>query len=52
MDKPEEMKNIQTPITPDEILNNTLAMFNGLPDHQKEVFIQRYKGKSQDFQGV
>jgi hypothetical protein len=52
IDEPEEMKNIQTPITPDGILNNALAMFDHLPDHQKDEFIQRYEGKSQDFLGV
>jgi len=46
------MKDVQTPITPDRILNNVLAMFDRLPDHQKDEFIQRYKGKSQDFPGV
>jgi hypothetical protein len=52
MDEPEEMGNVQTPITPDGILDNVLAMFDRLPDHQKDKFIQRYKGKSQDFQDV
>jgi len=52
MDKPEEIKNIQTPITPEGILDNALAMFNRLPDRQKDKFIQRYKGESQDFPGV
>ena len=52
IDEPEEMKNIQTPITLDGILNNALAMFDHLSDHQKDRFIQRYEGKSQDFPGV
>jgi hypothetical protein len=38
MDKPEEMKNVQTPIMPDGILNNALAMFDCLPNHQKDEF--------------
>ena len=52
MDEPEEMKNVQMPIMPDGILDNVLAMFNRLPDHQKDEFIQCYEGKLQDFQGV
>ena len=52
MDKPEEMKDVQTPITPDGILDNALAMFDRLLDHQKDEFIQRYEGKLQDFPGV
>ena len=46
------MKNVQTPITPNGILDNALVMFNHLLDHQKDKFIQQYEGKSQDFQGV
>ena len=33
------MKDVQTPITPDRILDNALAMFNQLLDHQKDEFI-------------
>jgi hypothetical protein len=46
------MKDVQTPITLDGILDNALAMFDCLLDHQKDEFIQRYKGKSQDFPDV
>jgi hypothetical protein len=33
------MKDIQMPITLDGMLDNVLAMFNRLPDHQKDEFI-------------
>jgi len=39
IDEPEEMKDIQMPITLDGMLDNVLAMFNRLPDHQKDEFI-------------
>ena len=52
IDKPEEMANIQTAITPDGILNNTLIMFDQLSTEMKDQFIQRYEGESQDFLGV
>jgi len=46
------MSNVQAPITPEGILNNALLMFNRLLEDMKVQFIQRYKGKSEDFQGV
>jgi hypothetical protein len=46
------MSNIQAPITPKGILDNALSMFNCLSKDMKDQFIQQYKGKSQDFQGV
>jgi hypothetical protein len=46
------MKGVQEALTPEGILNNVLAMFDRMPDHMKDEFIQKYKGKSQDFQGV
>jgi hypothetical protein len=46
------MSNIQAPITPEGILNNALLMFDHLLEDMKDQFIQQYKGKSQDFQGV
>jgi len=39
-------------LTPDGILNNALTMFDRLPDHLKDEFIQKYEGELQDFQGV
>jgi hypothetical protein len=44
--------NIQAPIIPEGILDNALLMFNPLLEELKDQFIQQYKGKSQDFQGV
>jgi hypothetical protein len=52
IDKPEDMKEVQEPLTPEGILDNALAMFDCMPDHMKDKFIQKYEGKSQDFQGV
>ena len=39
----------QPPLTPDNILDNALRMFDQLPDTQKNTFIQMYKGKGEDF---
>jgi hypothetical protein len=52
IDKPEDMSNVQALITPEGILDNTLSMFNHLLEDMKDQFIQRYKGKLQDFPGV
>jgi hypothetical protein len=52
IDKPEDMQGVQTPLTPEGILDNALAMFDRMLDHIKDEFIQKYEGKSQDFQGV
>jgi hypothetical protein len=52
IDKPEDMKEVQAPLTPKGILNNMLAMFNRMPDHMNHKLIQKYEGKSQDFLGV
>jgi hypothetical protein len=52
IDEPEDMMNVQTALTPDGILDNALAMFDKLPDHLKDDFVQRYEGQSQNFQGV
>jgi hypothetical protein len=52
IDEPEGMSNVQTPITPEGILDNALLMFNRLEEDMKDQFIQRYEEKSQDFQGV
>jgi hypothetical protein len=52
IDELEDMSNIQTPITPEGILNNALSMFDRLSEDMKDQFIQQYEGKSQDFQGV
>jgi hypothetical protein len=52
INKPEDMKGVQEALTPEGILDNVLAMFDRMPDHMKDEFIQKYEGKSQDFQGV
>jgi len=39
----------QLPLTPDNILDNALWMFDQLPDNQKNMFIQKYKGGREDF---
>jgi hypothetical protein len=45
IDKPEDMSNVQAPITPEGILDNTLLMFDHLSEDMKDQFIQRYKGR-------
>jgi hypothetical protein len=40
IDKLEDISNVQTPITPEGILNNTLSMFNHLSEDMKDQFIQ------------
>jgi hypothetical protein len=52
IDKPEDMANVQMALTPDGILDNALTMFDKLPDHLKDNFVQRYEGQLQNFQGV
>ena len=52
IDEPEDMNNVQALITPEGILDNALSMFNRLSEDMKDQFIQRYEGKSQDFQDV
>jgi len=44
--------SIQQALTSDGILDNALTMFDRLPDQLKDDFIQKYKGESQNFQGV
>ncbi len=52
LNKPEEMTNVQTALTLDGILDNTLSAFDQLPDGLKDEFIQKYEGELQDFPGV
>jgi hypothetical protein len=52
IDEPDDMSNIQAPITPEAILDNALSMFDRLLEDMKDQFIQQYEGKSQDFQDV
>ena len=46
------MKGVQEALTLEGILDNVLAMFDRMPDHMKNEFIQKYEGESQDFQDV
>ena len=46
------MGHIQPVITPDGIHENALAMFDRLPEQLKDDFMQRYEGKSPNFQDV
>jgi hypothetical protein len=52
INEPEDMTKVQTALMPEGILDNALAMFDRLPDHLKDDFVQRYEGQSQNFQGV
>jgi hypothetical protein len=52
IDELEDMAHIQPALTPNGILDNALAMFDRLPDQLKDDFMQRYEGKSQNFQDV
>jgi hypothetical protein len=49
INEPEDMSNVQAPIAPEGILDNTLSMFDHLSEDMKDQFIQRYEGKLQDF---
>ena len=49
MDVQEDMAQIQDPLTPQNILDNAIKMFNTLPDDQKDAFIQKYEGGQEDF---
>jgi hypothetical protein len=46
------MQGVQPPLTPEGTLDNALAMFDRMLEHMKDQFIQKYEGKSQDFQDV
>jgi len=52
IDKPEDITHIQPALTPDRILDNALAMFDRLLEQLKDDFVQRYEGKSLNFQDV
>ena len=52
LDEPEEMTNLQPPLTPDNILDNALFAFDQLSNGLKDEFIQKYEGESQNFQDV
>jgi len=43
------LRTQQPPLTPDNILDNALQMFDRLPDAQKNAFIHKYEGGKEDF---
>jgi hypothetical protein len=49
MDIQEDMAQVQDPLTPQNILDNAIRMFDTLPDNQKDAFIQKYEGGQEDF---
>src|SRR5216683_6368090 len=52
MDQNEDMSQLQDAITPENILDNAIRMFDTLPLDQKDTFIQKYKGGQEDFAEV
>ncbi len=52
MDQDDDMSQLQSAITPKNILNNTIRMFDTLPLDQKDAFIQKYEGTQEDFAEV
>jgi len=46
------MTQLQDTITPKNILDNALKMFDTLPMDQKDTFIQKYEGGQEDFAEV
>ncbi len=52
MDQNEDMSQLQDAITPENILDNTIRMFDTLPRDQKDAFIQKYEGSQEDFAEV
>jgi len=46
------MSQLQEAITPENILNNAIRMFDTLPLDQKDTFIQKYEGSQEDFAEV
>ncbi len=52
MDQDEDMTQLQDAITPKNILDNAIRMFDTLPLDQKNAFIQKYEGGQEDFAEV
>ena len=52
LDDQDDMIGIQPPLQPSNLLNNTLAAFDSLPNEQKDELIQKYEGENQDFPDV
>jgi hypothetical protein len=49
MDFNNNLSQMQEPLTPENILDNTIRMFDTLPTDQKDTFIQKYEGGQEDF---
>src|SRR6266851_9860626 len=49
MDQNDDMSQLQEAITPENILDNAIRMFDTLPLDQKDAFIQKYEGGQEDF---
>jgi len=52
MDQNEDMSQLQDAITPENILDNAIWMFDTLPLDQKDASIQKYEGGQEDFAEV
>jgi hypothetical protein len=52
MDEPEDTSRIQAPIAPETVLDNAVAVFDSLTLQQKDEFIQKYEGCTEDFHAV
>ena len=52
MDQNDDMSQLQDAITPENILDNAIRMFDTLPLDQKDAFIQKYEGGQEDFAEV
>ena len=52
MDQSDDMSQLQDTITPENILDNAIQMFDTLPRVQKDAFIQKYEGAQEDFAEV
>ncbi len=49
MDQGEDILQVQDALTPENILDNGIRMFDTLPLDQKDAFIQKYEGGQEDF---
>jgi hypothetical protein len=52
MDFDDDLSQMQEPLTPENILDNAIRMFDTLPTDQKDAFIQKYEGGQEDFAGA
>jgi hypothetical protein len=52
MDEPEDMSHVPAPIAPETVLDNAVAVFDSLTLQQKDEFIQKYEGRTEDFHTV